>query len=316
MVSPDAAVAARVTALLLGACATATVVAGGLQAPTFRGRVDLVNLSVTVTDKKGSLVTALRPEDFQILEDGRPQTIRYFATGEVQADLPAPDLHLGVLLDVSGSMADDIAFMRTASIKFLNMFVDAVDITLVDFDTQVRVTRYGQSDFARLVERIRRQKLGTYTAMYDAIGVYLDGAADQDGRKVMVLYTDGGDTRSSLGFGDLIDLLKASDVTVYAIGALDRQRPTARIEQRMILQQVAETTGGQAYFPTSVRELDKAYRQIEAEIRAQYTLGYVSSNEKTDGAWRKVEIKVTGPSAKDVKVRSRKGYFAPFRKTP
>src|SRR5262245_60233013 len=90
------------------------------QAPTFRGRIDLVNLGVTVTDRKSGLVTDLQAADFQVLEDGRPQTIRYFSTGEVDSDAAAPPLHLGVLLDVSGSMAEDIAFMRTASIKFLN----------------------------------------------------------------------------------------------------------------------------------------------------------------------------------------------------
>jgi VWFA-related protein len=295
------------------AAGLALTAAGMLHAqPMFRGRVDVVHIGVTVADKRGNLVTDLTAEQFRVLEDGRPQTIQYFATGQADSDA-SPDLHLGVLLDVSGSMTDDIAFMRTASIKFLNTFADAVDITLVDFDTQVRVARYGQSDFARLVERIRGQKLGTYTAMYDAVGVYLDGAADLEGRKVMLLYTDGGDTRSSLRFGDLIDLLKASDVTVYAIGAPDRRSPLARTEQRMILQQMAETTGGQAYFPMSIKELDKVYAQIEAEIRAQYTLGYVSANDKTDGAWRKVEIHVTDPALKDLRLRSRRGYYAPFK---
>jgi Ca-activated chloride channel homolog len=297
---------------LLVWCALALAVVGPAgQEPVFRGRVDLVNLGVTVTDRRGQLLTDLTVDDFEIIEDGRRQSIRHFATGERDSlDQPA-DLHLGVLLDVSGSMTADIGFMRTASIKFLNAFSDAVDITLVDFDTQVRVARYAQADFARLVERIRRQKLGTYTAMYDAVGVYLDGAADQDGRKVMLLYTDGGDTRSALRLGDLIDLLKASDVTVYAIGALDHRSGSA--EPRMVLQQIAEATGGQAYFPQSVKELDKIYAQIEAEIRAQYTLGYVSANEKADGAWRKVEIKMVHPSRKDARVRSRKGYFARFK---
>jgi Ca-activated chloride channel homolog len=289
--------------------ATAVVEA---QTPMFRDGVDLVNVGVTITDRKGSLVTELTAEHFEIVEDGRPQTIRYFATGEAETQGASPELHLGVLLDVSGSMTDDIGFMRTASIKFLNMFTDAVDITLVDFDNQVRVARFAQRDFARLVERIRTQKLGTYTAMYDAIGVYLDGATGQDGRKVMLLYTDGGDTRSALRFGDLLDLLKASDVTVYAIGAPDRRGPGSQ-EQRMILQQMAEVTGGQAYFPMSVKELDKVYAQIEAEIRAQYTLGYVSTNDKADGTWRKVEIRMTDSAMKDLKIRSRKGYFAPFR---
>ena len=276
------------------------------QAPVFRGSIDLVNMGVTVIDRKGGLVADLQPDDFEIFEDGRKQTIRYFAAGD-SSDDSRPELHLGLLLDVSRSMAEDIAFTRTAAIKFLNTLVDAVDITLVDFDSEVRVARYGQSDFARLVERIRRQKLADYTAMYDAIGVYLDGAAEQEGRKIVLLYTGGGDTRSSLRLGDLMDLLKASDATLYAIGAFGRQSDRAESEQRMILQRITEATGGQAYFPQSVKELDKVYGQVLAEIRAQYTMGYVSTNEKADGSWRKVEVKV---NRKDVKLRSRKGYFA------
>ena len=282
------------------------------QAPVFRGSIDLVNMGVTVIDRKGGLVADLKADDFDILEDGRKQTIRYFATGDSSND-SQPELHLGLLLDVSRSMAEDIAFTRTAAIKFLNTLVDAVDITLVDFDSEVRVARYGQSDFARLVERIRRQKLADYTAMYDAIGVYLDGAAEQEGRKIVLLYTDGGDTRSSLRLADLMDLLKASDATLYAIGAFGRQSDRAQSEQRMILQRITEATGGQAYFPQSVKELDKVYGQVLAEIRAQYTMGYVSTNEKADGSWRKVEVKV---NRKDVKLRSRKGYFAPRLPNP
>jgi Ca-activated chloride channel family protein len=283
------------------------------QVPVFRGGVDLVNTSVTVTDRRGKLVTDLTADDFEIREDGRLQTIRYFSMG-AETSGSAPELHLGVLLDVSGSMADDIGFTRTAAIRFLNTLLDAVDITLVDFDTEVRVARYGQPDFARLVERIRQQKLGVYTAMYDAIGVYLDGADGQEGRKIMVLYTDGGDTRSTMRFSDVVDLLRASDVTVYAIGALEHQSGAARNAQRLILQRIADTTGGQAYFPTSITEVDKIYEQVAAEIRAQYAIGFVSTNEATDGAWRKVDIKVNRPDAKDLKIRSRKGYFARYRK--
>jgi len=302
-----------VSAVCAAAAPQARLVAGPRQqAPMFRGGVDLVNMGVTVTDKRGNLIPDLQGDDFEIREDGQLQTIRYFSTGEAKSG-PSPELHLGVLLDVSASMADDIGFTRTAAIRFLNALLDAVDITLVDFDTEVRVARYGQRDFARLVERIRQQKLGVYTAMYDAIGVYLDGADGQEGRKIMVLYTDGGDTRSTMRFGDVVDLLKASDVTVYAIGALDHQPGALRSAQRMILQQIADATGGQAYFPTSVKEVDRIYEHIVAEIRAQYAMGYVSTNGKTDGAWRKVDIKVTRPDAKDLKIRSRKGYFAPYR---
>ena len=91
-------------------------------------------------------------------------------------------------------------------------------MTLVDFDTEVRVGRYGQDDFPRLVERIRNRLPTGQTALYDALGVYLDGAFAQDGRKVLVIYTDGEDTRSRMRFGETADLVRASDVTVYAIG--------------------------------------------------------------------------------------------------
>ncbi len=279
------------------------------QIPVFRGGVDLVNLGVTVTDRKGNLIGDLTQDDFEIYEDGKKQAVRFFAAG--LAGPGDPRTHLGLLLDVSESMGDDIAFTKTAAIKFLNSLLEAVDITVVDFDTQVRVTRYSQSDFARLIERIRLKKASGFTALYDAIGVYLDGAAGQDGRKVMLLYTDGGDTRSSIGWSELLDILKASDATVYVIGELEHQASSSKNEQRMTLQQIADATGGQAFFPVSVKELDRMYEKVLAEIRAQYTLGYLSTNEKTDGTWRKVEVKVT---RKDTRVRSRKGYFAPSKR--
>src|SRR6185295_6843114 len=145
---------------------------------------------------------------------------------------PGPALHLGVLIDVSGSMGEDMSFSKTASIKFLNRLIDAVDITVVDFDTEVRAARYSQNEFARVVERIRQKKADGFTALDDAIGLYLDGAGGQDGRKVMLLYTDGGDTRSALPLHELIDLLKASDVTVYTIGELEHQPQSIRNDQR------------------------------------------------------------------------------------
>lgn len=283
-----------------------------LQVPVFRGGVDVVNLGVTVADGKGALVGGLTADDFEVLEDGRKQAIRFFAPGGPGPG--RPEVHVGVLLDVSESMGEDIAFTKTAAIKFLNTLVDAADVTLVDFDTEVRVTRYAQADFPRLVERVRLQKASGMTALYDAIGVYLDGAASQPGRKVMLVYTDGGDTSSSMTFGDLANLLKASDVTVYAIGELEHLSAAGRSEQRMILQQIAESTGGRAFFPLSARELDKVYAGVVDEIHAQYTLGYVSTNEQADGVWRKVEIKVVRKDGRGYRVRARKGYFAPYRK--
>jgi Ca-activated chloride channel homolog len=296
----------------LGAFAIVTVLLSSLpagQAPPFKGRIDLVNVGVTVTDRKGNLVAGLTIDDFEILEEGKPQTVRYFAAGDAGAD-ERPPMHLGLLVDVSESMGEDLAFSKTAAIKFLNMLTDAVDTTVVDFDTEIRAARYSQHEYARLIERIRLKKAAGDTALYDAIGTYLDDAAGQDGRKVMLLYTDGGDTRSAIGLSELIDLLKASDVTVYAIGELEHQSATARNQQRMILQQIADVSGGRAFFPIAVKELDSVYEKVLAEIRAQYTLGYVSSDERTNGKWRKIEVRM---KRGDLKTRSRRGYFAAFR---
>jgi Ca-activated chloride channel homolog len=292
--------------VLLAACIAQL---GAQQPPPFSSRIDLVNVAATVTDRKGNLITGLTGDDFEIFEDGRKQTIRYFASGEDSES--APELHLGLMLDVSGSMGEDMAFTRTAAVRFLNTLTDAVDIAVVDFDTEVRLARYSQNEFARLIERIRRTKATGMTALYDAIGLYLDGASAQQGRKIMLIYTDGGDTQSAISLTELMDLLKASDVTVYPIGSLEHQLSSVRNQQRMILQSMAEATGGQAFFPNEVKELDSVYEKVVAQIRAQYTIGYLSTNDKSDGSWRKVEVKTT---KKDLRVRSRKGYFATFRK--
>ena len=127
----------------------------------FRAGVDLATFGVAVTDKKGNLIGDLTKDDFEVFEDGKKQTIEYFANGDGDT---APPMHLGLMVDASGSMQDDMKLAQGAAIKFLNMLPTAEDITLVDFDTQVRITRYTQRDFARLVERIRQRKADGFTA--------------------------------------------------------------------------------------------------------------------------------------------------------
>jgi Ca-activated chloride channel family protein len=276
------------------------------QSVTFRGGIDLTTFAVTISDRRGELIGDLTKEDFEVFEDGKKQTVQYFAKGDGET---APELHLGLLVDASGSMEQDLKLARSAAIKFLNLLPEAADITLVDFDTTVRITRYPQADFPRLVERIRMRKPDGYTALYDAIGTYLDGADQQAGRKIMVMYTDGGDTRSAMSFSETVTLLKASQVTVYAIGLVENTG-SARADLKMKLQQMAETTGGQAFFPSQMKEVESTYEKVLGEIRAQYHLGYLSSNTTADGAWRKVEIKLKRP---EFKMRTRKGYFGPYR---
>jgi len=269
-----------------------------------------VKVGVTVRDRSGAPITDLDQANFTVVEDGRPQTVTYFARGDQENG--AVQTHIGLLLDTSGSMGADIDLARKAAVRFLNTLRDAVDMTLVDFDAEVRVARYTQQDFPRMVERIRSRKLGGATAFYDALGVYLDGAADAEGRTVLVIFTDGGDTRSSIPFKDIMNLLRAADVTVYAVGFLDNQATSIRAEQRLRLTQMAEETGGEAIFPQTMKEIELAYDRVVAGIRAQYTLGYVSTNSARDGRWRRVEVKVTRPGASRGRVLVRKGYFAPL----
>ena len=284
-------------------------VAGAQQ--TFRTAVDLVHFGVVVTDKQGSPITGLTADDFDVKEAGKPQTIKFFSAGD---PANAPPLHVGFLLDASGSMEEDLKDVRTAAIKFLNAMDRAEDITLVDFDTEVRMARYSGSEYARLIERIRERKADGMTALYDAIGVYLSSTADQDGQKVLIMYTDGGDTRSALTMSEVLDLLRASDVTVYVVGYLEHQSSSGRMTQRAELTRFAAMTGGLALFPTSAKEVEKMYEKIEREISSRYSIGYTSTDERTDGAWRSVDIRLKRTDLKGVKLRTRDGYFAPMKK--
>lgn len=284
----------------------------------FRSGVDLVHFSISVTDKRGNPVTELAREDFEVSENGVLQTITHFVAGASldakEADgTPQLPLHIGLVFDTSGSMSDDLKFAQMAAIKFLNALPQAQDITIVDFDTEVRVARFSQTDFPRLVERLRGRKADGWTALYDAVGVYLDGATDQDGEKILVLYTDGGDTRSQTDFGAVIDMLKMTDVTAYAVGLLEHQSSSVKTDQRMRLQQMSNVAGGLAFFPTSKEQLDEIYDRILREVTSRYRLGYVSSDPRANGAWRPVKVRLKRPDLKDARIRTRAGYFAPLR---
>ena len=283
------------------------------QQPTFTSGVDIVHVGVTVLDQDGDPVTGLTVDDFELLEDGQVQDVSYFSRG-LESDAEIMPLHLGLLLDASASMGRDDRFQKTAAIKFLNTLDYALDTTVVDFDTEVRVGRYRQDDFHRMVERIRGRRPEGNTALYDALGVYLDGAFEQQGRKVLVLYTDGEDTRSRLSFDDARDLLRASDVTVYAIGFQKNLRAGARQRQRMLLSQLTELTGGRSYFPNSIDALDPIYEEISTELNTRYSIGFFSKNTNADGTWRELEVRLrsSDEALQRSDVRTREGYYAAY----
>ena len=299
--------------LWIAAAALVAVAGPRAQEPLFTSRIDLVQLGVTVAGRDGTPLTVFTRDDFEVYEDGELQEIRYFARGLADDGDNVPT-HLGVLFDTSASMERDARFAKTAAIKFLNTLTYAEDMTVVDFDTEVRVGRYERDDFPRLVERIRSSRTTGDTALFDALGVYLDGAFAQDGRKVLLLYTDGADTRSRTTRGDVVDFVRASDVTIYAIGFQKRLPSSVRPIERMRLQQLTDMTGGRSYFPDRVEDLDEIYEQIAVELDARYSLGYVSGNPRMDGSWREIEVKLPNPPSEHgrLRVRTREGYFAPY----
>lgn len=276
---------------------------------SYKTGVDVAGFSVTVTDRDGEPIRDLKAEDFEVKEDGTPQTVAYFSTSSGDAAVP---LHLGLLFDTSESMQRDLAFSRNAAIRFLNTFPNAMDFSLVEFSDEVRAARFSQADFPRLVERIRNGKARGRTSLYDAVTVYLGSAFDQTGRKVLVIYTDGDDTSSSRTWDETMRILRASDVTVYPIG-LFSGRGGGRLMLQSRLMEIARLTGGRALFPGGMKELESMYANIAEEIHGQYLLGYVPTNTARDGKWRKVEIRLRQPPSPRVQIRTREGYFAPVR---
>jgi Ca-activated chloride channel family protein len=294
--------------------ATAALVAGGVAArdQTFRAGTDVVQVPVVVVGKSGEPVRGLTRDDFEVLENGRPQPLQFFAEGAAGEALP---LHLGLLLDTSESMQQDLSAAMTASIQFVNAVEESVDVTLVDFDSVVRISRFEPGSYPQLFERIRSRKASGMTALYDATGAYVEEASFRGGQHVLIMYTDGGDSSSSIGMGQLLELLKfGSNVIVYPIGYLAHQRSSGRIEQQMRLGQIARESGGAAFFPGHVREMRQIYDTILRELTSRYTVGYLPAARAGDDRFRKLEVRITRPDLKDAKVRTRPGYYAPLRR--
>jgi Ca-activated chloride channel family protein len=282
------------------------------RAQQFRLGIHLVRLPVVVAARDGAMVRGLKATDFEVLEDDVKQTIVAFAEGATGDELP---LHLGLMLDGSISMEHDLKDAGNAAITFVQALEEATDVTLLDFDTSIRIGRFTRSNYFSLFERIRGRKAKGGTALYDSIGIYLEGAVQRGGQHVLLVYTDGGDSRSQMHYGQLEEMLRFANVVVYAIGYLENQVTSVRSFQQSQLMMMARETGGEAFFPSSARDLDRIYSRILDEIGARYTLGYESSNSTADGKFRKVQVRVTSQGVADVKVRTRSGYLAPLKRT-
>ena len=296
---------------LAGALAAAQAARGGPQrTPVFPVGLDVIDVTVTALDDGGGLVGDLRADDFVLREDGREQEILIFAPAARPEDREELALNLGMLFDTSESMRKDLRLSQESAIRFLDAIPRARDLLLIFFDRDIRLSRYSSENQQGIFERILETRGEGYTALHDAIAVYLSRVADMPGRKVLVVFSDGDDTTSRTGSGEVMRMLRASSVTVYpiAFGGDRRSGTTEALRARAFLSALATATGGRVFQPHASKELATIYQSILDELGRQYVIGYTSDNPRHDGKFRKIALEVKRPG---VKLRHRPGYDAP-----
>jgi VWFA-related protein len=297
-------------------------------AETLKVNVNVVQLFFNVKDKKGALIPSLTKDQFQIFEDGQPQTIKYFAA---ESNLP---LTLGILIDSSGSQTRVLDMEKQVGGEFLDQILREKDLAFViGFDVNVDLLQDFTNSVRALKSAMNSARINTAggggtgipglgggtvptagaprgTLLYDA--VYLaahDELSQQVGRKAMILLTDGEDEGSQLKIKDAIEAAQKSDSIVYVLLCADRGfygsfGYTGEGEMKKLTQ---ETGGRVIEVGNKFEKLKEGFNQIANELRSQYNIGYTPTNSKLDGTFRKVEIR---PADKDYKIQTRSGYFA------
>lgn len=271
----------------------------------FRVEVEAVNVLATVHDKSTRrFVTELTEEDFVVYEDGRPQQITNFSQ---QTELP---LIIALCVDTSSSVKLKLDFEKQAAIDFLFTVMRPVDRALLaEFDTGVNLLVDFTPNPNDLVQAIENLRAGGGTSLYDAIYLVSEQKlVEEPGRKVMVILSDGADLTSRRNFQDALRMVLQAEATVYAVSTT-RFGADIDHEGDNALRQLTDNTGGQAFFPFSLKQLSDAFQEIDQELRSQYNLTYIPSNRRRDGTFRNIEVKVARDNAL---IRHKKGYFAPL----
>lgn len=291
--------------------AASLAVSAGLaaQQPSFRAGVEIVSLTATVTDPAGRYLTGLADRDFEVYEDGVRQDVAYFN----QTNLP---IALSLLLDTSSSMEGRIATAQEAAAGFARRLRPEDLGGLIDFDTRVQVAQPFTAEIARLEDAIRKTTAGGSTSLYNAIYIALKelkkvrARTELDlRRQAVVVLSDGEDTSSLVSYEEVLDLAKRSDTSIYTIALRDPAEAGSKgfNEAEFVLRDLAQQTGARSFFPERVDDLAGVYDRIAEELASQYVLGYVSKNNKRDGAWRRIVVRVARP---DATARTKQGYFA------
>ena len=276
----------------------------------FRAGVEMVSLNVTVVDQQQHYVTDLASQDFTVVEDGVAQEITYFN----RTTLP---IALSLLMDTSASMEQRLVTAQDAAIGFARKLRPQDLAQVVDFDTRVEILQDFTADAAALETAIRATEAGGSTSMYNALYISLKelgkirAKSDDDvRRRAIVVLSDGEDTSSLVTYEEVLDLAKRSATTIYSIGLQSRETALSKgfKEAEFVLRQLAQETGGRAFFPQRAEDLAGIYGVIADELASQYVLGYASTNQKRDGGWRRLTVQVNRPG---VAARTKRGYFAP-----
>jgi Ca-activated chloride channel homolog len=283
----------------------------GRQAQVFRAAIDIVSLNVTVVDGANHFVTDLEQPDFTVFEDGIKQDITFFNRRQ-QA------IAMSMLLDSSASMEDKLQTLQMAAVNFVRRLKPNDLAQVIDFDSSVQIRQGFTSKQNELESAILQTSAGGSTSLHNAIYISLkelrkiQAQNEEDVRRqALVVFSDGEDTSSLVSFDEVLDLAKRSETAIYTIALRGADTQTRGFrEAEFVMRQLAQETGGRAFFPAKIDDLNGVYATIADELASQYTLGYTSRNGKRDGAWRRVVVQVAKAS---VTPRTKKGYYAPTR---
>jgi Ca-activated chloride channel family protein len=304
------------TLVLVLLCAAGTTGAFGQDNPaTFKGGVDLVALSVVVVDPRQQFVGGLSAGNFAVYEDGVQQDVSFFASAELPLDL-------AILLDTSASMHDKLATAQKAAIGFVSALRPVDRLLVMDIKDSSRVLTPLSHDLGAAKDAILATSAAGSTAIYN--GLYLtlremirQKPASQDlRRQALVLLSDGDDTTSIVAYDDVMELAKQAGISIYTImlrssqfdSLIARRNPEASKSEYGI-KALAQETGGRSFLALEINDLAGVYQTIGQELASQYAIGYMPTNQRRDGAYRRVSVRIVDRA--NAQPRTRAGYLAP-----
>lgn len=275
--------------------------------PGLRVNVRLVNVFTTVTDNHGAPIAGLGKDDFRILEDGIPQTISVF---DRESELP---LSIALAIDTSGSTRRDMPLEIASAKKFVRTIVRPVDrLAVFQVSENVDELVSFSADMKHIQHGIDSLIPGAGTSLYDAIFLCSEALLNREGRRVLVLITDGGDTTSKADYNSALRRAQQAEAIVYSIIVVPVEADAGRnIGGEHALIQISKDTGGKYYYADSTAELDSAFRQISEELRTQYLIAYYPSRQVSESPFRRIQVQIIkdDPVAKSYQVRHRTGYY-------